>query len=420
MEMNTRLQVEHPVTEAITGVDLVELQLRVAAGEHLPIDQQTLLTRGPQGHSFEARLYAENTRRNFLPGAGKVLRWRVPSSAGTFDHTAAIRVDSGVTEGDNVGVDYDPMIAKIVTHAADRTSALQLLQQALAETQVAGLPTNLAFLQDLSAHPAFEELDLDTGFIERHRQTLLAAETAPPFVAALAAALWSKLTASSATEGRAENHSKPGGAFAAWQLGDSKRLWYKLTKPLSVKFAEADQALDLQLTYLDQAGFEVKVDASAPAVSVQHLQITNSDDWSAEVDGQQLRGNVLLHSHAGEQIITLWLNGRSYEFRKAIPVWSKDAHATAAHGQLTSPMPGKVVKVLVIEGQAVEKGQGLVVVEAMKMEHTLTAHTSGVVEGLTGLHVGTQVEDGQVLLRVTQPADRAETQAATAAAAGAA
>eukprot|EP00878_Enallax_costatus_P011806 GHUV01012324.1.p1 GENE.GHUV01012324.1~~GHUV01012324.1.p1 ORF type:complete len:586 (+),score=181.25 GHUV01012324.1:1012-2769(+) len=409
MEMNTRLQVEHPVTEAITGVDLVELQLRVAAGEHLPIDQETLLTRGPQGHSFEARLYAENTRRNFLPGAGKVLRWRVPESARTFDHTASIRVDSGVSEGDNVGVNYDPMIAKIVTHAADRTSALQLLQKALAETQVAGFPTNLSFLQDLSAHPAFEALDLDTGFIERHRKTLLEPQSVQPHVAALAAALWSKLTAA-----HTSSSTRQGGAFAAWQPGDSKRLWYKLTKPLSVKYADADQALDLQITYVSNTDYQVQTDSSSQPVSLQHLTLQSPDTWSAEVDGQQLRGNVLMHIHAGKQILTLWIEGRSYEFRKAIPVWSKDAHATAAHGQLTSPMPGKVIKVLVQEGQAVEKGQGLVVIEAMKMEHTLTAHVSGVVEGLSGLHVGTQVEDGQVLLRIGEAAKKAHAAAAAA------
>eukprot|EP00879_Flechtneria_rotunda_P001862 GHRR01002033.1.p1 GENE.GHRR01002033.1~~GHRR01002033.1.p1 ORF type:complete len:621 (+),score=231.38 GHRR01002033.1:1707-3569(+) len=406
MEMNTRLQVEHPVTEAVAGVDLVELQLRVAAGEKLPITQQQLLDRGPLGHSFEARLYAENTRRNFLPGGGKVLRWRTPANAGQFDHQAGIRVDSGVSEGDSVGTNYDPMIAKIITHAEDRETALQLLRQALAETQVAGLSTNLGFLQDLAAHPAFIDLDLDTGFIERHRSTLLGPVKLDPAVAAVAAAVWTKMQAASALAdaGISNSSSATGpaaGIMSAWYLADSKRLWHKLTKPLKMKLIEAEQEMDLKVTYISDAEFEVEVAAGETAVPVRYVTLSG-DNWSAEVQGRRMTGQALMHAHAGEQVLTLWLNGRSYEFRKSIPVWSKDALAAATHGQLTSPMPGKVVKVLIAEGQSVDKGQALLVIEAMKMEHTLTAHTDGVVEGLQGLHMGTQVEDGQVLLRIAK------------------
>jgi 3-methylcrotonyl-CoA carboxylase alpha subunit len=138
-------------------------------------------------------------------------------------------------------------------------------------------------------------------------------------------------------------------------------------------------------------------------VSVQHLRLCG-DEWSAEVAGQRLQGQALLHSHAGEQVLSLWLQGRCHEFRRSIPTWSKDAHAIASHGQLTSPMPGKVVKLLVSEGDEVLKGQPLLVIEAMKMEHTLSAHADGFVQGLSGLHVGTQVEDGQVLLYISETA----------------
>ncbi|KAF6259823.1 carbamoyl-phosphate synthase L chain, ATP binding domain-containing protein, partial [Scenedesmus sp. NREL 46B-D3] len=419
MEMNTRLQVEHPVTEAVTGLDLVELQLRVAAGEALPLSQADLLSAGPRGHSFEARLYAENTRRNFLPGGGRVLRWRTPATAQQFDHTAAVRVDSGVSEGDTVGTNYDPMIAKIVTHAADRESALQLLRQALAETQVAGLPTNLGFLQDLSAHPAFAaDLDLDTGFIERHRASLLPVdEGVAPEVAALVGALWGKLTAAAASEGR----SRRGGAMAAWDAADGKRLWHRLVRSLHVRLAEGEQQLELQVTHDGASSFEVQAASGQPPLSVQHLQLCG-DEWTAEVAGQRLRGQALLHSHAGEQVLSLWLQGRCHEFRRAIPAWSKDANATASHGQLTSPMPGKVVKLLVSEGDEVAKGQPLLVIEAMKMEHTLSAHADGVVQGLSGLHVGTQVEDGQVLLCIGELAavGGKDAEVGAAAAAGAA
>lgn len=402
MEMNTRLQVEHPVTEAITGVDLVELQLRVAAGEPLPLDQAEILAVGPRGHSFEARLYAENVHRNFLPGAGKVLRWQVPAAAVPFDHTASIRVDSGVSEGDTVGTNYDPMIAKIVTHSHDRDSALALLRQALAETQVAGLPTNLAFLQDLSAHPEFIGLDLDTGFIERHKATLLDRAPAPPDVAALAAALWAKLQQQASSTAAAATGSGPS-IMSAWALGDSKRLWHSLVKPVGLRYTEAEQTLDMSLTYLNATDFEVQVSAGSPPVSVTHLELSG-DTWTAEVAGRRLKGSALLFTHAGEQVLTLWQDGRSYEFRRSLPTWSKDAHATAAQGQLTSPMPGKVIKLLVAEGQVVSKGDPLLVLEAMKMEHTLTAHADGVVEGVGALHVGTQVEDGQELLRIVAAA----------------
>ncbi|WIA19437.1 hypothetical protein OEZ85_004054 [Tetradesmus obliquus] len=403
MEMNTRLQVEHPVTEAITGLDLVELQLRVAAGERLPLAQADLAAAGPRGHSFEARLYAENTRRQFLPGAGKVLRWRTPAAAQQFDHTAAIRVDSGVSEGDTVGTNYDPMIAKIVTHGPDREAALALLRQALAETQVAGLPTNLGFLQDLAAHPAFAvDLDLDTGFIERHRSSLLPLdESVAPEVAALAGALWGKLAAAAAAGN--EGSGSRGGAMAAWDAGDSKRLWHKLEQKLPVRLAESEQQMELAVTYDSGSSFEVVVAPGQPPVSVQHLTLAG-DEWSAEVSGQRLAGQALMHSHAGEQVLSLWLQGKCFEFRRSVPTWSKDANATASHGQLTSPMPGKVVKLLVAESDEVTKGQPLLVIEAMKMEHTLSAHADGVVQGLAGLHVGTQVEDGQVLLYIGKAA----------------
>eukprot|EP00878_Enallax_costatus_P033239 GHUV01036644.1.p2 GENE.GHUV01036644.1~~GHUV01036644.1.p2 ORF type:complete len:237 (+),score=89.57 GHUV01036644.1:81-713(+) len=191
--------------------------------------------------------------------------------------------------------------------------------------------------------------------------------------------------------------------MAAWDAADSKRLWHRLVRRLPVRLAESEQQLELQVTHDSASSFEVQVTPSEPPVSVQHLQLTG-DEWNAEVAGQRLRGQALLHSHAGEQVLSLWLQGRCHEFRRADPTWSKDANATASHGQLTSPMPGKVVKLLVSEGDAVSRGQPLLVIEAMKMEHTLSAHAEGIVQGLSGLHVGTQVEDGQVLLRIGEPA----------------
>ncbi|EIE19193.1 biotin carboxylase [Coccomyxa subellipsoidea C-169] len=184
MEMNTRLQVEHPVTEAITGQDLVEWQLRVAAGQPLPLlqDQLKIL-----GHAFEARVYAESPERGFMPGTGTLQRWRIPHGAVSFSHIGDVRVDSGVRKGDQVGVHYDPMIAKLITKGPDRQTALDNLHTALSELQVSGLPTNVTFLKRLASHPAFAAVELDTSFIAKHLNSLTAAAQPPAKVVALAA-----------------------------------------------------------------------------------------------------------------------------------------------------------------------------------------------------------------------------------------
>ncbi|KAF8058913.1 hypothetical protein HT031_005481 [Scenedesmus sp. PABB004] len=428
MEMNTRLQVEHPVTEAVSGVDLVELQLRVAAGEALPLSQTELVSRGPRGHAFEARLYAENVRRGFLPGAGRVLRWRTPAGAGAFDHAAPLRVDSGVREGEAVGTYYDPMIAKIVVHGDDRGAALAALRSALAGTQVGGVPTNLAFLQDVAAHPAFAALDLDTGFIERHRDSLLAPRPAPDEVAALAGALWVAHEASAAAAAVPR-----GRAMGAWALGDSKRLWHRHALHLALREPEADGAeRRLSLTVLSAADFDVQLAPGGEALRVRELAL-DGDAWSAEVAGRRVAGSVLLHAAGGEAALTVWLDGRGHEFRAPAPAPPAPAQARAARVEqgrggrgrrrragtaLVSPMPGRVVKLLVADGAVVSRGAPLMVVEAMKMEHTLAAPAAGRVAGAGALHVGAQVEDGQVLLSVLPDAADGDAAGGGATAAG--
>eukprot|EP00877_Chromochloris_zofingiensis_P010017 jgi/Chrzof1/5269/Cz15g20050.t1 len=394
MEMNTRLQVEHPVTEAVANVDLVELQLRVAAGEQLPMTQEQLTC---TGHAFEARLYAEKPKHNFLPGAGRVRRWRVPATAGFFDHRHTIRVDSGVREGDDVGTNYDPMIAKLITKGRDRAEALQAMRQALADVQVAGLPTNVQFLQRLTQHDAFLNLELDTGFIGRHGNTLLATTPLQPRLAALAAVARTKLKAAAA---QAANPAGPG--MGAWAVADGKRLWYNLLQPCGMHYSEGDVDVQLQLKYITDTEFEVELSSGAKPIAVRHVSLSH-DVLAAEVDGQLLRASVLQYSHGNEQVLTLWMDGSSHEFRWETPVWSKDASAIATSGAIVTPMPGKVVKVLVNNGQSVVKGQALLVMEAMKMEHMVSAPCDGVVDALS-LRVGAQIDDGQVLLHVLTPA----------------
>ncbi|GBF87474.1 hypothetical protein Rsub_00185 [Raphidocelis subcapitata] len=434
MEMNTRLQVEHPVTEAVTGLDLVELQLRVAAGEKLPLSQQQL--GAPRGHAFEARLYAESPARGFLPCGGRVRRWRVPPAAAAFDPAAALRVDSGVAEGDEVGTFYDPMVAKIVARGEDRAAALRALRGALAGTQVAGLPTNLGFLRRLAGHAAFEGLELDTGFIERHRSELLAPEPVPLELAALAAVARCKLQAARAAAATAA----AGGAAAAgpWAMADAKRLWLPHARPLEMEAGEGGgEAAALAVTYLSDSEFEVSGCSPAGPLRVSHVALALEPDAasppdqtaarvSAQIAGRRVSADALLYSRPSEEVLALWTAaGEAREFRWPVARWSKAAAAGApAGGAVATPMPGKLIKLLVEEGEAVSAGQPLLVLESMKMENTVASPRAGRVRLGTGLHAGAQVEEGQVLLHVVAAEEErrgggAEGAPAQAAAAGA-
>ncbi|KAG1663236.1 hypothetical protein FOA52_004437 [Chlamydomonas sp. UWO 241] len=461
MEMNTRLQVEHPVSEEVAGVDLVEWQLRVAAGLPLPMTQEEV--GAPKGHAFEARLYAESPRRDFLPGGGVVRRWRVPPGSSSFTpgcvdaatpstpasstpHTSVVRVrvDSGVEEGDSVGTFYDPMIAKIIVWGVDRGAALAGMRKALEETQVAGLPVNLPFLQRLAGHPAFESADdLTTAFIKEHLAVLMAPQLMLPRVMALAGVarhLMEVAAASALAPAPASaSASAPVPAPAAvrttgpWDLPDSKRLWGHVTRGfegmvfpegeggphahVSVRLkllsagdfdascsggAAADEAADT-----DSAGAAVVAPAVAVAVRGAALDVA-SGRLSAEVDGRRALADVLLHPHGSNDVLCLWLDGCAYELRWRRPVWSTQAGPVSATaragaaggggaGEVAAPLPGRVVKVLVTEGQKVAAGDALVVLEAMKMEHPVKAHRPGVVTGLA-VSVGGQVQDGQALM----------------------
>ncbi|GIZ51812.1 acetyl/propionyl/methylcrotonyl-CoA carboxylase subunit alpha [Noviherbaspirillum aridicola] len=386
MEMNTRLQVEHPVTEMITGLDLVEWQLRVAAGEPLPKKQDELRI---HGHALEARIYAENPEKGFLPAIGTLRHMHTPRAVhfetgqgAAAGHPAAIRIDSGVRSGDAISPFYDPMIAKLIVWGEDRAEALAHMSQALAEYQVVGLATNVAFLKRLVESAPFSQADLDTGLIERHRDALFpAAQPASLPVLALAAA---SLLAS----------EKNGAASDPWADTSGWRMNAALVR--SLDFGDEAKRQPLTVTY-EGEGWQLGLDGrTARMTLVEQLgpRLTIKLDGAA-VRGSVVRDGEMFHVFTGGEHSTLHYND---------PL-AHAGEAEAEGGRLTAPMPGKIVALLTEKGATVEKGAPLLIMEAMKMEHTIAAPAAGTVEDLL-YAVGDQVAEGAQLLafKVTQAA----------------
>jgi 3-methylcrotonyl-CoA carboxylase alpha subunit len=376
MEMNTRLQVEHPVTEMITGTDLVEWQLRVAAGQPLPLRQDELKI---HGHAIEARIYAENPEKGFLPSIGTLRHMDTPEAVsfelgGTPGGVpASVRIDSGVREGDAISPFYDPMIAKLIVWGADRAQALARMSQALAEFQITGLATNIAFLKRLVEGDAFASADLDTGLIERHGATLF-----PPAQAAPVGAL--ALAAMALVGGEHTGATDPWANATGWRLnGDYQR---------QLAFSDEHQAYDVALTY-HASGWHITVAGAGVDLA---LAARDGATLSIRLGAAAMHGTV----RRDGELFHVFTGGRHYTLHYHDPM----AHAgetEAAGGRLTAPMPGKVVAILAKAGQDVKKGEALVIMEAMKMEHTIGAPSDGVVEELL-YAVGDQVADGAPLL----------------------
>jgi 3-methylcrotonyl-CoA carboxylase alpha subunit len=378
MEMNTRLQVEHPVTEMITGQDLVEWQLRVAAGEPLPLSQDELRIRG---HAIEARIYAENPSRGFLPSTGTLKYLRMPEAVEFTigaPTRAPVRIDSGVREGDTITPFYDPMIAKLVVHGADRDEALARLAHALKDCEAVGPQTNVEFLRRVVASEPFACADLDTGLIERHRDALFA-PASRPFKEALALACAALLT----REGGLAHGASPWDALSHWRLNGPYR-----------------QSIDWRDVERDEA-FGVVYARDGDARSLEHPQWTEPFDWwrggephafGAHIGDSRVTGRVFVD----HDVFHVFCQGASLAFE-----WTNLlAHAADAEhgeGRLTAPMPGKVIAVLVEPGAVVEKGAPLIVMEAMKMEHTIGAPAAGKIAEVL-FAVGDQVADGAQLL----------------------
>jgi 3-methylcrotonyl-CoA carboxylase alpha subunit len=372
MEMNTRLQVEHPVTEAITGLDLVEWQLRVASGEPLPLRQDELRI---HGHAIEARLCAENPDANFLPATGTLQVYRTPASA-SFER-ADVRVDAGVREGDAIAPFYDSMIAKLIVWGADRTQALARLDAALAQTHIVGLHTNVAFLRRVVASRSFARADLDTALIERERAALFEAPTLPIEVAAAGV-----VAQALATE-QADAGADP------WSKRDAWRLHGAAVRRFDLEVLGTHHIVTLERTH---GGAQVLVQGGRR--------------WPFATAA---RGGALHDVRLGERRwpLTVYVTGERVSVFAPEGAASVDQIDPIAHaadgavegGRLTAPMPGKVIAFLAQPGQAVKQGQPLAVMEAMKMEHTIAAPRDGTVEQLL-YDVGDQVVEGEELLRL--------------------
>ena len=374
MEMNTRLQVEHPITEAITGEDLVEWQLRVAAGEALPRRQEELHI---EGHAIEVRVYAEDASRRFLPQTGRLLRHRPPAEE------RGIRVDAGVAEGDEVGIHYDPMISKLIVHDRNRLRALERLHAALESYEIVGVTTNLAFLHAVSGHPAFRAAHFDTAFISDHDAALAAAlaRADDKLIALACVAILIERERSGFPQAGADPYSP-------WARTDSFRLnedgFDRLRLRRARQKIEVSVHLSAEAITLEWENRAVVV--RNPAIEGVHV--------SGILDGIACRALCVT---SGEKIhMRMGVYGLLLE-----PLAEKiqTEETGSAGGSVHAPMPGKITGILVREGDRVERGQPLLLLEAMKMEYTLQAAISGTVEELSAV-LDQQVEEGQPLLEV--------------------
>ena len=369
MEMNTRLQVEHPVTEFITGTDLVEWQLRVAAGQPLPKRQDELAI---HGHALEARLYAEDADRGFLPSTGTLRRLRLPTPS------ANVRVDTGVEEGDSITPYYDPMIAKLIVWDVDRDAALRRMSQALADCQVVGVTTNAGFLRRLVQTDSFANAKLDTALIEREQAALAVTGDGEQALWELAAIAAVASTPAAAADAR-DPHSP-------WQAQDGWRLGVPAARSVPLQQAERAHTLKVWTT---ADGWRVQCGDAAPKQVVGHA---DGQTLSVQMDERRWR---LQLQRDGDQLYLFASDGQ-HRFTLHDPVGESE-QASADAGSLLAPMPGRIVATLVAAGTQVKRGTPLVVLEAMKMEHTLQAPADGTVKGYRA-KAGDQVGDGAVLV----------------------
>ncbi|UGB37039.1 acetyl/propionyl/methylcrotonyl-CoA carboxylase subunit alpha [Frateuria soli] len=373
MEMNTRLQVEHPVTEKTLGLDLVEWQLRVAAGQPLPLGQEQIRA---HGHAIEVRLYAEDPEQNFLPGSGKLVRLRLPAPS------KHVRIDGGVVEGDTVTIFYDPMIAKLIVWDTERPKALQRLREALAQCEIVGPKSNVAFLERLARHPSVVEGRIDTGYLDRHLDEFLEGDASPPGRVLFAAASAALLQEERSVSGNAADPHSPWASADAWRIGHAgKRV---------VALSLREQRYEIS-AYGHDGDYRLEHGEVACEVRGARLE---PDVLSARFDGEAQRlpalvddTRVLLHDAAG----------RRYPFVRA-PAFAWASTGSAGGDQVVAPMPGRIVLVKARPGDSVEEGQELLVMEAMKMELALRAPRAGAIESVTAIQ-GEFVEADVVLVR---------------------
>lgn len=377
MEMNTRLQVEHPVTEMISGLDLVEWQLRVAAGEALPCSQEQLAI---CGHAIEARIYAEDPNRDFLPSTGRLHHLRTPLE------NAHVRIDSGVCQGDEVSINYDPMIAKLIVWDVDRNSAIRRMRTALADFEVVGVTTNTGFLGNVVAHPAFSAGLVDTGFIERYRDALFPESAAASDRTLALAALNLMLNRSAEASLWAKSSQDP---YSPWHQTGGWRLNFDNYHHLH--FIDAEQMVKVVAHYRP-SGFLLDLPGGSMLVRGERDE---AGDLLADLGGTRIKATVIRNG----AVLTVLDQGKSHQLMIHNP-YAAEAQDEAAAGRLTAPMPGKIVAIMVESGVRIGRGTPLLIMEAMKMEHTISAPCDGTVAEFH-YPVGAVVNEGAELLNFT-------------------
>ncbi|WP_201582388.1 acetyl/propionyl/methylcrotonyl-CoA carboxylase subunit alpha [Psychrobacter immobilis] len=416
MEMNTRLQVEHPVSEAITGVDLVEWQLLVAAGKPLPKKQEELAI---NGHAIEARICAENPDNGFLPATGTLFTYQKPEHS-TFvinNDSAGVRIDDGVREGDVISPFYDSMIAKLIVHAPTREQALAKLDRALGQTRIVGLPTNVAFLRYILNTESFSKANLDTALIEREADELF--NQHPLQLSTLAVTAIAQQLASEGIAQDTDPFSKPTGFRAYNDYARSFSLIYdeqayqaRISNWHNAHYSDSKKGAE------NTSSFTLVIEKEIASNDTQD-NVNVAAQTETVYEGQISYDSSDAHNH------TLWLEGarisaQSWVNNETVYVFTDSgrdeialidimAHVgeeSAAVGSLKSPMPGQVVAFKVAVGDSVKKGEPLAVIEAMKIEHTITAPTDGVVAELL-FAAGDSVADGDELLRIDTEASEA-------------
>jgi 3-methylcrotonyl-CoA carboxylase alpha subunit len=366
MEMNTRLQVEHPVTEAITGQDLVEWQLRVASGERLPVRQEDL---DINGWAFEARIYSEDAAKGFLPATGKLQHLSLP--------TEEARIESGVREGDEITPYYDPMIAKLIVHGPTRKAALNKFAKALEKCHIVGTVTNVPFLLALCENPSFQSGDVDTGLIARDLDSLIKQTEPPAEVQAIASVATLGIT-------RPRSDTDPWGSLVGWRHWTDSRQFALLEWN--------NQLLDMRVIGKGRNLYEVH-GASGPLTL--EILASGAEDMRLKIGGRIASAKLIEHGNH----LTVHFDGRSFTFVLPDRLQDDDEGEENGGDRLVSPMPGLVKVVSTSAGSKVTKGQPLVVIEAMKMEHTLTAPRDGQVAELW-VKAGDHVENGANLLQL--------------------
>ena len=396
MEMNTRLQVEHPVTEMITGLDLVEWQLKVGAGETLPLAQEQITIRG---HALEARIYAEDPEKGFLPSTGRVMHFDYP------DETPFVRMDAGIAAGDEITPYYDPMIAKLIVwddgDSTPRAHACARMLQALAEVEIVGVANNVGFLSRLVACPAFAEADLDTGLIGREQNFLFPEPVEPPSEVWLSVALAELLriqNEAAKNAAKTKDPYSPWHARAGWRMtGPSQRVLHLHCGDAEKKIAATAGSRGFALEIMDQPWDQARGGQRIEATG----QIDDAGMLHADFGGHRCSVTVIPVAEKRH----VFMHGTSHVMTVLDPLNQANQQAVAS-GSVMAPMPGKIIALLATVGEQVAQGTPLLILEAMKMEHTVTAPTAGVVRSFH-FAVGDPVA-GDAVLMLFEAADAAD------------